>query len=260
MKSIRGGTGLGDALYVQAVARHLVASGERLKVHTEWPDVFRPLGDAVQTAPFTRHGIDYLAHYSARKSHPGTTQFEDCCLTSGIRDEVDLRLDWKAQDSDLLRRLRAPGLPILCVQLPRAPMGRKDGFGAELLPDCRKLQRAVEMVAERCATVLLGSGEPLFRLKGLTFDLSNQTTVSELLDIASIAHGFLGYVSFFVPLAESFDRPALLIWSRRGLRSGTPYIRSITPKKVLHRATSRHVLDDCGEQELAYAVDALCGP
>ena len=42
MKTIRGGRGLGDALYVQGVVRHLVGLGQRLAVRSDWPEVFRP--------------------------------------------------------------------------------------------------------------------------------------------------------------------------------------------------------------------------
>ena len=81
MRSIRGGMGLGDALYVQAVARHITATGERLLVCTAWPDVFKPLGDKVEFAPFRRQRIDVLAHYSTRKALP-TKQFDDVCAAA----------------------------------------------------------------------------------------------------------------------------------------------------------------------------------
>lgn len=241
MKTIRGGMGLGDALYVQAVARHLVAKGQRLQVATAWPDVFRFID--VQTVPFRRSDIDILAHYSRRKNHR-TGQFEDVCIQAGIDGPVELRVDWQTADSDLVRRLRADGRPIVCVQLPRSPMGRSDGFGSELLPDCKVIQRAIDFLGGRALVVQIGAGQALFRFKGIDVDLSNETTVSELLDVASIADGFLGYVSFLVPLAESFSKPALLVWSKRGLKSPTGYIRQITPQKVLHRSTSMHVVDD----------------
>jgi hypothetical protein len=72
--------GLGDALYVQSVVRHLVEKGESLRVCTAWPDVFRQLGPQVSTAPFSRQ-VQILAHYSAKKQKVGTTQFEDVCQT-----------------------------------------------------------------------------------------------------------------------------------------------------------------------------------
>lgn len=254
MKSIRGGMGLGDALYVQAVARHIVKRGERLKVHTAWPDVFRPLGSMVETAPFTRAGIQYLAHYSLRKGVVGTTQFQDCCIQAGIRDPVELKLDWQRTSDALTGRLLSYGKPIVCVQLPRAPMGRTDGFGKELLPDCRVIQRAIDALKGRALLVQIGSGKPVFEFSGIDVDLSNRTTVCELLDVATVAHGFLGYVSFLVPLAESLDKPALLVWSRKGTKASHEYVRRITPQKVLHKPTSRHVFDD---EDIGKALDAF---
>ena len=90
MKRIRGGMGIGDALYVQAVARYLVNRGETLEVCTAWPDVFRPIRDKVLFAPFSRHNIQYLAHYSLRKGRPETTQFEDCCIQGGMQHSIPL--------------------------------------------------------------------------------------------------------------------------------------------------------------------------
>ena len=260
MKSIRGGQGLGDALYVQAVARHIIATrGERLRVCTKWPDVFKPLGDAVEIAPFTRQGINYLAHYSMRKQQVDTDQFQDCCIAAGIAEPVDLRLDWTLEDVGLAAEVRAPGKPVVLVQRPRAPMDRTDGFGAELLPNCQRIQDAIDLIGERATKVLIGSGEPLYRFQGIDIDLTNRTTVAQILDLASVAGGFLGYVSFMVPLAESFGRPGLFIWSRRGLKSGHPYIRAITPTKILHGKLSRAAIDDCSPQEMSDAVEVFIG-
>jgi hypothetical protein len=241
VKKIRCGRGLGDSLYLQAVARHLVKRGEKLQVRSDWPDVFRTLD--VEVAPFTRAGVDIVAHYSLRKGIKGTTQFEDCCIQAGIREPVDLRLDWEPANVGLVDQLRSHGKPILCVQLPRNPMARMDGFGRELLPDCRVIQRFIDAARDHLV-VQVGSGEALYRFHGIDVDLANKTTVSDLIDIGCVADRFLGYTSFMVPLAESFDKPAMFVWSRRGLKSGTQYVRQITPEKSLHKATSRYVVDD----------------
>ncbi len=255
-RSIRGGMGLGDALYVQSVARHLIEKGESLRVHSAWPDVFRPLGDRARVVPFSRN-VQILAHYPSRKRFTETTQFEDCCITAGIKEKVDLRLDWQATNHDLLAYLKDQGLPIVLVQLPRAPMDRKDGFGAELLPKCAAIQTAIDRLKGRALIVQVGSGKSLYPFNGIDVDLANKTTVADLFDIATVASGFLGYVSFIVPLAESLNKPALLIWSRRGLKSGHLYVRQITPEKVLHKPSSRHVFDDATEAQIHKAVDAL---
>lgn len=262
VKTIRCGRGLGDSLYLQSVVRHLIETGthRRMRVRSDYPDVFRPLGERVEVTPFNRN-VDILAHYSARKGRAGTTQFEDCCQTAGIVGPVDLRLDWTLSDEPLalrLRGLRAPDHPIAVVQLPRAPMGRTDGFGAELLPDCRSIQLAIDVLRERARIVQVGAGEPLYRFTGVDLDLSNQTTVAQLLDVASVADGFLGYCSFMLPLAESFSKPALMVWSRRGLTAGHPYVRQITPQKVIHKpATTIAVMDDDKDGTRKAAYDFL---
>lgn len=256
MKSIRGGRGLGDSIYVQAVARHIIKTrGERLRVCADYPDVFRPLEDMVELVPHRRTNIDYLAHYSARKSLP-TNQFVDCCQTAGIQEPVELRIDW-TPTSRIGEQMKEAGRPIVCVQLPRTPMARTDGFGAELLPDCRVIQRMIDALKGRALIVQVGAGAALFKFSGIDVDLANKTNVCELFDVALAADGFLGYVSFLVPLAEALDKPALFVWSSRGLRAGHPYVRQITPEKVLFKASSRHVMDNWSSDRIYEAVNAF---
>lgn len=249
MKTIRGGMGLGDALYVQAIVRHLTQRGQNLRVNTAWPDVFRHLG--VETAPFSRQGVDILAHYSTRKGIEGTTQFEDCCASAGISEPVDLRIDWPTRADSFDER------PMVLVQLPRAPMGRSDGFGAELLPDCRQIQRAIDVLLGQATIVQVGSGKALHQFKGIDHDLTNRTTIPQLFDLAAACTAMLGYVSFFVPLAESFSKPSLLVWSKRGLKSPHRYIRQITPQKILHKRSSAAILDTAQPDEIEEAARAL---
>lgn len=254
MKSIRGGMGIGDAIYLAAVVRHLVARGQRLEVCTAWPEVFAAYADRIKLSPFRRSPIDVLAHYSRRRNWR-TRQFEDVCIQAGIQEPVDLRLDWTVTDEGFVRRLLEPGLPVVLVQMPRAPMGRTDGIGHELLPDCRRIQEAIDRLRGRALIVQIGSGRPLFNFSGIDVDLRDQTSISQLIDAASVASGMLGYVSFIVPLAEALLKPALLIWSRRGLRSSTGFVRLITPAKILERPSSLHVVDNCPPAELEAAVE-----
>ena len=78
---------------------------------------------------------------------------------------------------------------------------------------------AIDALKGMAFLIQIGSGEPLFRFTGIDLDLTDQTSVCDVLDLASVADALLGYCSFFVPLAESFRKPALLVWSRAGLKS-----------------------------------------
>ncbi len=148
------------------------------------------------------------------------------------------------------------GKPVLVVQLPRSPMGRTDGFGAELLPDCRVIQKLIDRARETHTVVQVGAGAALFKFEGIDLDLANGTTVAEMLDVAAVADRFLGYVSFLVPLAESFNKPALFVWSRAGLDTRQHlYVRQITPKKVLHKPSSRFVIDDWMQEKIDEVAD-----
>lgn len=260
MKAIRAGMGLGDALYLQSVVRHLALKGQRLEVRTEWPDVFRPLNGSVSLAPFSRAGAPIVAHYTSRKGVPGTTQFQDSCMNAGIRESVEMKLDWKVQNTALVERVRqaAELKPIVLVQLMRPPMNRRDRFGASLLPNAAVMQSCVDRLRLRAFTVLVGSGVCVHPLKNVDLDLSNQTSVSDLLDVSSIASAFFGYVSFFVPLAESFGKPAFFVWSHRGLDDAVAYVRNITPEKVLHRKDlCRFVVDSWPTTQIEEALDAF---
>jgi hypothetical protein len=251
-KTIRGGQGIGDALYVQAVARHYVAKGTKLRVATSWPEIFKPLG--VEIIPFTRQGIDILAHYSMRKRYKETTQFKDVCLQAGITENIDLKIDWKITNPELVKSLKTDK-KLCIVQMPRNPMGRTDGFGKELLPDCKVIQGIINALKSTYTIAQIGAGEAIYKFEGVDIDLSNKTSVNELLDIASEADMFLGYCSFVIPLAESFDKPALIVWSSKGLRSVDPYIHTITPEKILHKQSSKFVIDNWEHQKITDIVN-----
>jgi len=245
MKRIRCGSGLGDSLYLQSVVRHLCKT-ETLEVCSDYPEIFKNL--PVIISPFSRENIDILAVYTTRKNKIGTTQFEDCCISAGIKEPVELKLDWNNAEIGADK-------PVICVEMVRAPMGRDDGFGDELLPDFEVLQYALDCIDGY--KILVGKGEPLYNFTGIDLDLTQQTSVSDLLDIASVADGFFGYPSYFIPLSESFSKPSLFIWSQKGLRSNNNFIRQVRPKKLLHKKTGKYFIDSCDKSEIKGMVDGL---
>lgn len=258
MIAVRSGKGLGDNLYLQSIVRHLTERGERVEVCTHYPDVFRPLAGKVTLSAWRRDRISRVAHYVERKTIKDTDQFVDCCIRAGITERIDLNLDWSPLNRSLVDLVWSQRKPVIIVQMPREPMGRTDGYGADLLPDCRALQRAIDHIGARATFVQIGAGEPLYRFRGIDIDLANQTTVSDLIDVAWAADAALGYCSFMVPLAESLRKPLFLVWSSRGLRSRNEFIRQITPGKIIHRPeTTRFAMDDAEDDELQRSADAF---
>lgn len=251
---IRSGSGLGDSIYLQSVVRYFLEHGAIVQARSDYPEVFSQLGGSLRVSPFVKHGVNTIAHYSSRKHVVGTDQFQDCCINAGITEPVEFKLGWVAKPHPVIARLRSIGKPIVCVGLPRTPMARTDGFGDEVLPDCDRIQQIINELSGQVSFIQIGKGEPRYTFFGLDSDMSNRTRVSEVLDIASLCDGFLGYCSFLVPLAESLSRPGLFVWSRRGLNSGNSFVKAITPKKILHRKTSLSVIDDVSDEEISSAA------
>ncbi len=250
IKNIRAGSGFGDSIYLQSVVRHLVAKGENLIVRSDYPDLFESLN--VPVIKFGKGGPVIAAHYSLRKNIETTDQFQDCCIAAGIKDPVEMKLDWKVRQPDILSRhriRRKSEYTTLAVMLPRAPMARKDGFGEELKPEYSILDGLLNKNSQSIVSVLIGAGKPLYNYFSIDLDFSNKTTIPDLLDIASRVDGFVGYCSFMIPLAESLNKPFFALWSSRGLKSKTQYIRSITPEKIIHRKDLGH-----------YAIDSASPP
>lgn len=250
---IRGGSGLGDSIYVRPIVDHFVRSGARVTVLSDFPDVF--IGSGAEVQPFARDRIQVLAHYVAGKDNPATNQWQDICRSA--RAECDLAIRWPVQSPARLAAVQslAGTRPIVLVHGGRAPMGRKDGFGMEMMPD----RAAFDLVlAEMPGCFLVGIGG----LDGekyeipVDLDLRGKTSVADLLDLATACAAVVAQCSFAVPLAEVFDKPLLAVWAAPGMQSPTPYVRTITPAKILSKPTSTHVVDDWAPiqiQEVAHA-------
>lgn len=243
--AIRGGSGLGDAIYLQSVCRHLISKGRsNLIACTDYPDVFRPLSGKIRVKGFEKSGVGILGHYSMRRQVQETTQFEDCCIQAGIVEPVTMKLDWIVESN--CHNLKDHQKPIAVIGLPRHPMARKDGFGRELLPRKEAYQRMVDAArASGFLTVQVGSGAAIYNLDGIDVDLSGRTTITELIDIVAISDAVICYPSFLVPLAESLDKRFICLFSMEGLKCERGFLRWITPKKIIHRIDlGSFVIDD----------------
>jgi hypothetical protein len=239
-KRIRGGSGLGDSIYLRPLVEQLIADGEQVTVCSNYPDVF--IGTGATVEPFGRNNIQVLAHYTAGKSDPATNQWQDICRSA--RMTAELRFAWIVRNTALADKLRtrAFGRKIILVHGGRAPMGRTDGFGAELLPDAQAFDAVLRELGD-CMLVRIGNGAELYPLP-TEINLNGSTSVSDVLDVGRICDGVVAQCSFAIPLAEAFDKPLLIVWAARGLVAREAYVRQITPQKVLSKPSSTFVMDD----------------
>jgi hypothetical protein len=252
VKVIRSGSGLGDSIYLRPVAEHFVRTGASVTVKSDYPGVFAGAGVIVDA--FTRQGCNVVAHYSQRRHLDGSNQWQDICTSAQI-PQIPLAFHWEVKNRPLLQGLKsaANGRPIVMINGGRHPMGRKDGYGREMLPTPEAFD-AVLSALQDCFVVEVGKGDELYPLRA-DVDLTDRTSPADLLDIATLARGLVGQCSFMIPLAEVFDKPLLAVWASAGLVSATPFIRQCTPKKVLTKPTSRFVLDQWPVEEITAVAD-----
>ena len=257
MIRIRGASGLGDSVYLRAIAEHFARQGDQVIACSNFPDIFK--GSPVTPEPFRRTDVDLVAHYVTGKTRRGTTQWQDVCISAGALGEVPFRFDWARGSSGMVERVRdlAGDLPVVLVHGGRVPMNRTDGFGAKIMPAREAFVRVLGRVGAGC--FLVAVGRHVDRVYGLPcdLDLTDATTVPDLLDLFQDCDGVVGQCSFAVPMAEVFDRPLLAVWSSEGLADREPYVRAITPEKVLSKASSRYVVDDVTPEEMIAAAAAF---
>lgn len=254
MKRLRGGSGLGDSLYVRPICDELIRRGERITVLSNYPDIFIDSGASVE--PFCRNNVQVVAHYVNGKSKAGTTQWQDVCESAKV--DAEMRFNWTVRNQALTDRLRslAAGRPIILVHGGRSPMGRSDGFANDLLPDLTAFEQCLDGLRD-CFTVGIGSKDGVKYGIPVDLDVTGNTSVSDLLDMAYSCDAMVAQCSFAIPLAECFDKPMLAVWSHRVHVSNQAYIKTITPQKVLSKATSTFVMDDWNKEQMTEAVNAF---
>lgn len=244
---IRSGRGLGDSIYLRAIAGYLVARGDTVTALSDYPDIFIDSGTKVE--PFTRAGANIrVAHYTHTMQDQSLTQYAEMLRSAALPEDVPLRFNWRVRNRALVDAVqeRAAGRPLILVHGGRAAMQRTDGFSADMLPQ-REAFNAVLHALDACYSVRIGAGPHVYDIAGIAEDLRDRTSVSDLLDLAVTCDGIVAQCSFAVPLAEVFDKPLLAVWAARGLKTDrNQYIRHVTPAKVLQKTatTSGYLLDE----------------
>lgn len=253
MIRVRGGSGLGDSIYLRPFVEHWIAEGNQVEVCTSFPDVF--IGTRAQISPFRRNMVNKVCHYVSGKGRPDTTQWDDLCISGGV--QIPMSMQWKVRNRALVRNIKgmADGRPIVLVHGGREPMGRSDGFARDLMPTWNCFSEVLAGLRD-CFLVRIGGGESIYELD-CDLDLTGRTSVSDMLDLFRRCDGIVAQCSFAVPAAEVFDKPLLAVWAHRAAASSQPYIRTITPFKVLSKPTSRHVMDDWDADKIEEQVHAF---
>lgn len=255
MKIVRGNSGIGDSLYVRAVVEYFLRDGERVTVCANHAEIFYGLDCKIEA--HRRDRVTTHAVYTTRKSRTDSNQWQDVCIQAGIPADTPLCFTWQCRNPALIQELRAKanGRPLILVHGGRTPMGRKDGFGKELLPNKAAFDAVLSALGD-CYTVRVGKGADAYPLP-VSIDLNGATSVSELMDLGQACDAVVGQCSFAIPLAEGFDKPAIFVWAAAGFKAQHAYIRQIRPEKVLSSERSAFVLDSWSREQIIEEVHAF---
>lgn len=221
--------GLGDAIYLRALALHLLERGKVVTVFTRWPDVFADMPVKIEA---DRTGYEDIRHcaYCLHCRLPEVrveTMFGMACRQAGVSEPVALRLGW-APRSRPPRRLKGR---LLVYQPPKVVNGVEQGL---LQPDRAAFRRYITSRTD-CIRVKVGAELGEHGDMPAEVDLVDQTTIPELFDLASAADEFFGEPCALITIAQALDKPAVCMFSAKAKDAKQARVRNLTPARFFHK-------------------------
>lgn len=238
---LRAPRGLGDAIYLRAVVLHLLARGEKVAVHSNWPGAFGDL--PVEVVPYGEAALQPqvrpVAASMKRLNPDGISNFTAACRRAGINEPVDFRLGWQTRDTDLVRNVKAAarGRPIMLYQSPKRTISEEQ----ELIRPNRLAFNAYLESKAGHYRIRLGHAPYVEndRYSPCELDLFNQIGVPDVLDLATLCQFAFGEPSVLPFLAEACNTRYAVMFSRRALTYTGPLgngrVRNITPERLFHK-------------------------
>ena len=254
--SLKGASGLGDSIYAYPICKYYAARYETVNIMSKYPVLFQGLKNVnvydhkkvnyINTPSGDKIPIDIRFTYCGKKYTAGTSQFQDSCESAGIKESINLSIPWKVKNIALIEYIKdvADGRPICMMAAPYEPFGREDQWGKLLRIDSRILYDIVESRPDVCF-VQIGNKYTLHSIETADIDIINETSVSDLMDIASICDIGLSQVGNLLPMCESQCKKTFIIYSRKAVESDNKFISAIVPEKVTHfKKLNTSIYDD----------------
>lgn len=207
--------GLGDVIYMRALAMHFLERGESVHVYTRWEEVFIDLN--VTTAPVfpgrTLEGVRVMTDpFWPEPTNLGKNIFEVSCVVAGVTEPVELKINWTVQDPVLVEQVRhsARGRKILVFQ----PLKRLTYANQERATPSREAFNRYLANRYDCYRIKVG-GHPDYVVADpeteCDLDLSGPNSIVKAFDIATVADVFFGEANFLVSLAQATKKQFVLM-------------------------------------------------
>lgn len=212
---IAGPKGLGDALYMRAIALHLIDSGASVAVSTRWPDVFAGAPVSFKKADEGARQVGFSIRHplgpGIYAGYNGWCQFDIWCHRAGISEKVDFDLRWKVIDRDLVQRIRtkSDGRKILLYQ-PRKTR-------SPLQPEAKAFYGWVRDADY--FRVRMGHPEYVEDEGECELDLLGKASVADILDVATVSDMFFGELCYIGILADAMRKRSVCMLSKEHARA-----------------------------------------
>ena len=233
MIDLIGPRGLGDAIYVRAMAMRWLELGQPVTVFTIWPEVFDGI-DVTVKSPTERTGNENIYHcvicsHCRLPDVVPVCVFDRICHQAGLFEPFEFKIDWKVKKPDMVNKIkrRSDGRKIMIYQPPKVA----NGFEQTLFnPHADDFIRYLEAHSD---FYRIKVGHPLtaHELKGAPceMDIFGHTSVSDVFDIATICDLFFSQVSYLVTLGEAMNKNVACMVTRRQLEANSVRVRQLTP-------------------------------
>jgi hypothetical protein len=235
---LKGASGLGDTIIAYPIIKHYSKLYDTVHYMTDYPELYKSIGN-VKCYPHQKInyiqdgdkkiGVDIRFTYCGRKYTPGSSQFEDSCISAGIKEKLDFNIDWPSKNEQYEKQR-----PICILAAPYEPFGREDEWGAILRINPKIMHAIVDEYKDRVDFIQIGNRFVLHKINGVTYDMVNKTNVTELMDLVKMADVGLSQVGNLLPMCEALGVKTFTIFSEEALKCDNRFISSITPEKVVH--------------------------
>lgn len=251
MIKLNGPKGLGDAIYLRALALHLLDRGETIDVRTRWPQVFADL-------PVTTRPADNIDDYDELKHMTACLycnvpqirmldKFRLACLQAGFDEAVELRMGWTIKNAVLIETVKtqAAGRPLMLYQ----PLKLSRGAEQEALRPRRQAYSGYVNSRTDCFRVKTGHPNHVQMDPALDceMDLIGKASISDVFDVAAASDAIFAEDSYLSILAQALDKPLVCMFSRRALDSRNARLCNSGPARMFTKPRfATAIYDDDG--------------
>jgi hypothetical protein len=254
---IKGASGLGDNLYLYPIAKHYSTTHDKVYLMSDYPVLFEPLPKVEcfrhlklnyipirEGEKIRKKEIDVRCTYGPRKHIKGTSQFEDMYIFANERfgqsiPKLKLEMPWEIKNKELIDTIKLVASKngprkIAVVAAPYQPFGREDKWGDEIKIAPETIQYICDELKLMNYLVITVGNEFSLLEPMVEYNLINQTSVEDLLDLVYISDLCVTQIGNLLPMAEVFGKKNITIFSHNISNCEHKFLRAITPDKCVH--------------------------